>query len=293
MTGLNRTDLAIESQELSAEDMSGVSISKSKAGGIEICELIIESEAAADRLGKPVGRYITIEAPELLYDTDVYTKAYELVAKSICSLGSADGDILVAGLGNRAITPDALGPEVVSRVFVTNHIKKQLDYDFCEKLGSVSAIAPGVLGTTGMESAQIIRGVVNEQKPSLVIAVDAYAARSVSRMSTTIQISDAGMIPGGGVGNRRAAINEETLGVPVIAVGVPTVVDAAAVAGAVLGIEDEDEIRNKLGKGAPDMVVTPKEIDLVIDRAAKTVANGINLAAHPKLSIEEIESYIG
>lgn len=293
MSGLNRTDLAIESQELSAEDMSGVSIARSETGSIGICELVIETEAAAKRLGKPVGRYITIEAPELLYDTDVYTKTYELVAENIRRICDADGDILVAGLGNRAITPDALGPEVVSRVFVTNHIKEQLNYDFCEKLGRVSAIAPGVLGTTGMETSQIIRGVVNEQKPTLVIAVDAYAARNVSRMSTTIQISDAGMIPGGGVGNRRAAINRETLGVPVVAVGVPTVVDAAAVAGAVLGIEDEEEIRNRLGSGAPDMVVTPKEIDLVIDRAAKTIANGINLAAHPKLSIDEIESYIG
>lgn len=290
---LNRTDLALEAHELDNKNMSGVKFNEGGDDKLGICELVIETEEAAKRLQKPCGRYITVSAPDLLYDTQLYQRTFETVAECIKELAKTDGNVLVAGLGNRDITPDSLGPEVVSRVFVTNHIKQQLNYDFCDKLGNVSAIAPGVLGTTGMESVQIIRGVVNEQKPDLVIAVDAYAARDVERMSTTIQISDAGLVPGGGVGNRRSAIDKKALGVPVIAIGVPTVVDAVTVVSASLGIEDEDELRKKIGKTMPDMVVTPKEIDLIIDRAAKTVANAINLAVHNQLTIEEIESYIG
>lgn len=269
---LNRTDLAVESHlQFGGE---GVTVNRRSFDGGEICEVTVETEEAADRLSKPCGRYITITAKELLHDTGVYQTVCSLIAESIKNLTDTDVDILVAGLGNRAITPDALGPEVVSRVFVTNHIKEQLKYDFVEKLGRVSAIAPGVLGTTGMETAEILRGVVNEKKPDLVIAIDAFAASDVSNISTTVQVSDTGLIPGGGVGNRRNAINRETLGVPVIAIGVPTVVDAAF------------DSENKL-------VVTPKNIDLVIDRTSKTIANGINLAAHPALTIDEIESYVG
>ena len=291
MIELNRTDLAVEAIELHAG--SGVSVGEEEIGGVKITHLSIDTDEAAEHIGKPRGKYVTIGAPQLLYDTEVYSAACSQIAKAVSEMADTNAKILVAGLGNRDITPDALGPEVVSRVFVTNHIKEQLQYDFVEKLGRVSAIAPGVLGTTGMESSQIIRGVVNEQKPDLVIAVDAYAAKSLSRISTTIQISDSGIIPGGGVGNRRAALNKETLGVPVIAIGVPTVVDAVTVAADITGADDEDTLREKLGSDAPRLVVTPKDIDLVIDRCAKTVANGINLAAHPQLSIEEIESYIG
>ncbi len=274
---LNRTDLAIEAHKSAAGE--GVSVKTTNYDGAELTEVIIETDEAAKRLGKPKGRYITIKAEELLHDTDVYQKVCELLADSIKSLAETKSDILVAGLGNRSITPDALGPEVVSRVFVTNHIKQQLNYDFVEKLGRVSAIAPGVLGTTGMETSEILRGVINEKKPDLVIAVDAFAASDAENISTTVQVSDTGLTPGGGVGNRRNAINEEMLGVPVIAIGVPTVVDAEVLSG---------------GKWeGKSLVVTPKDIDLVIDRAAKTIANGINLAAHPELRMDEIESYIG
>lgn len=274
---LNRTDLALEAHESAWGE--GVKLTRENHDGIEVIEVLVETEDAEKRLNKPRGRYITIKAQEFLYDTQAYHTAYILLAESINKLTDTRKDILVAGLGNRAITPDALGPEVVSRVFVTNHIKEQLQYDFVEKLGRVSAIAPGVLGTTGMETSEIIRGIVNEKKPELVIVVDAFAASDANNISTTIQVSDTGLTPGGGVGNRRNAINEEMLGVPVIAVGVPTVVDADILSG---------------GRwGGKNLVVTPKEIDLVIDRAAKTIANGINLAAHPDLTIEEIESYIG
>lgn len=274
---LNRTDLAIEAHN--AAFGTGVSVKRKNCDGAEITEVIIETDTASERLKKPKGRYITIKAEELLYDTEVYSRVCRILAKCIKSLADTNEDILVAGLGNRAITPDALGPEVVARVLVTNHIKEQLQYDFVDKLGRVSAIAPGVVGTTGMETAEILRGIIKEKKPDLVIAVDAFAASDADNISTTIQISDTGLVPGGGVGNRRNAINEETLGVPVIAIGVPTVVDAEILSGG--------EWEGK------SLVLTPKDIDVVIDRTAKTVANGINLAAHSELTIKEIESYVG
>lgn len=290
MLELNRTDLAIECHEMHGGD--GVELKKRTIDGVEVNELCIKTPAAGERLAKPCGRYITLSAPLLLYDTSVYLRMCSLIAENILRLAERGGSVLVAGLGNRDITPDSLGPEVVSRVFVTNHIKAQLNYDFVNKLGKLSALAPGVLGTTGIETASIIRGVVREQKPDYVIAVDAYAAKTLSRISTTVQISDTGLTPGGGVGNRRCGINEETLGVPVIAVGVPTVVDALTMAADITG-DDGDKIRKRMGNSAEELVVTPKDIDLVIDKAAKTVANGINLAAHPNLTIEEIESYVG
>lgn len=274
---LNRTDLAIESHKSAIGD--GVSVETREKDCVEITEVIVETDEAEKRLSKPKGRYITIRAEDLMHDTSVYQSVCEIVAESISKLAENKSDVLVAGLGNRAITPDALGPEVVSRVFVTNHIKEQLKYDFVEKLGRVSAIAPGVLGTTGMETSDILRGVINQKKPDLVIAVDAFAASDMENISVTVQVSDTGLIPGGGVANRRNAINEESLGVPVIAIGVPTVVDA-----------------NILTNGAynrGELVVTPKDIDIVIDRAAKVIANGINLAIHNNLTIDEIESYVG
>ena len=274
---LNRTDLAIESHKSAVGD--GVTVKNREKDGVEITEVIVETDDAEKRLSKPKGRYITIKAKELMYDTSVYQTVCEAVAESISELAKVKSDVLVAGLGNSAITPDALGPEVVSRVFVTNHIKEQLKYDFVEKLGRVSAIAPGVLGTTGMETSEILRGVISEKKPDLVIAVDAFAASDIENISVTVQVSDTGLIPGGGVANRRNAINEESLGVPVIAIGVPTVVDANILT------------NGEYSRG--ELVVTPKDIDIVIDRTAKVIANGINLAIHENLTIDEIESYVG
>lgn len=273
----NRTDLALESHYASVGE--GVTVKESDRNGIKITEIIIETDSAEKRLSKPRGRYITLRAEGLMYDTEVYQSVCKCLAESITTLAKSAEDVLIAGLGNRAITPDALGPEVVSRVFVTNHIKEQLQYDFVEKLGRVSAIAPGVLGTTGMETAEILKGVVSGKKPDLVIAVDAYAASDTENISVTVQVSDTGLIPGGGVSNRRNAINEETLGVPVIAIGVPTVVDASILS------------EGTYNRG--ELVLTPKDIDLVIDRAAKVIANGINLAVHKNLTIDEIESYVG
>ncbi len=272
-----RTDLAIESHQNYMGE--GVRVKEEQRGSVSITTVYVETEAAAQRLSKPVGEYITIKAENILYDTTEYTEAVNMIAQAISSFAPTAGNVLVAGLGNRSITPDALGPETVSRVFVTKHIKKHGGYDFAEKLGSVSAIAPGVLGTTGIETAEILRGVVGENKPDLVIAVDAFAAGDVKNMASTVQVSNTGLIPGGGTRNRRNAVNKDSLGVPVIAIGVPTVVDAQT-------------LSQGRWEGEP-YFITPKDIDLVIDRMSKTIANGINTAVHKNLTIEEIESFIG
>ncbi len=287
---LNRTDLAMEIEGIS-HGAEGILYDESERDGITTVRITVETDDAAKRIGKPKGKYISISAPGILYDSEVYEKTVDAVSEIIKEFGDTKKSVLVAGLGNRSITPDALGPEVVSRIFVTRHMKGRLDFDFVKELGDVSAIAPGVLGTTGLKTSQILKGIVNIEKPGLIIAVDAYCAKSLDRISTTIQVSDSGVIPGGGVGNRQAAINEETMGVPVIAIGIPTVADAVTVAAGIMKSEDEDGIRRNLGEDCESLIVTPKDIDIIIDRGAKTVANAINKAFNPTLSLEEIESF--
>ncbi len=272
-----RTDLAIESHNNYKGE--GVRVREDMCEGVAVTTVYVETESAAKRLSKPVGEYITIKTENILYDTNEYSAVVNIIAQAISSLSKGSENVLVAGLGNRDITPDALGPEVVSRVFVTNHIKEKGGYDFAKKFGRVSAIAPGVLGTTGMETAEILSGITYSKRPDLVIAVDAFAASDISNLGRAVQISNTGLVPGGGVRNRRNAVNRETLGTPVIAIGVPTVVDA-------------DILSDGKWCGEP-FLVTPKDIDLVIDRMSKTVANGINMAVHNNLTIEEIESFIG
>ncbi|MEE1224533.1 MAG: GPR endopeptidase, partial [Clostridia bacterium] len=210
-----------------------------------------------------------------------YNKAVEIIAKELADMAGNTSLTLVAGLGNREITPDALGCEVVSGLLVTNHMKQYMDKAFAQELKAVCAVAPGVLGTTGIETVQIIKGITDTVKPDLVIAVDALAAADIKRVCTTIQIADTGIQPGAGVGNNRKGLNHETLGVKVIAVGVPTVIDAAAIT--------NEQIPEEL---AP-LMITTKDIDLVIEKMAKAVANGINKALQPKLSLKDIEGLIG
>ena len=287
---LNRTDLAMELEGIS-HGAEGILYDESEKDGITTVRITVETEDAANSIGKPIGKYISITAPGILYDTDIYERTVEAVADVIKELGDTKKAVLVAGLGNRSITPDALGPEVVSRIFVTKHMKGRLDFDFVKELGDVSAIAPGVLGTTGLNTSKILQGIVSVEKPGLIIAVDAYCAKSLDRISTTVQVSDSGIIPGGGVGNRQASINEETMGVPVIAIGIPTVADAVTVAAGIMKSEDENGIRKNLGNDCENLIVTPKDIDIIIDRGAKTVANAINRAFNPTLTLEEIESF--
>ena len=278
-----RTDLAVEAHELSRksdnEKIDGVDVSTEENGDIKVTRVVISSDAGAEKLGKAKGTYVTIEAPDIRYGLDEYENAVDIIAKELTDMAHINTDMLtlVAGLGNREITPDALGNEVISNLLVTNHAKEIFEED----ISGVCAITPGVLGTTGIETAQIIKGITDNLKPQLVIAVDALAAADIRRMNTTIQIADTGIQPGSGVGNNRKGLNEETLGMKVIAIGVPTVIDASTIS--------KVEIPEDL---AP-LMVTTKDIDVVIERMAKTVANGINKALQPKMSLKDIESYVG
>lgn len=310
-----RTDLALEAREIfvqcseeKAEKIDGVDSDVEKIGSITKTKIRIINENGERALGKPKGTYITIEAPEIKYDTEVYEKVCMLLADEIREMAKPDKNTktLVAGLGNRNITPDALGPEVISHLMVTNHMKEKTADFLSDDITSVSAVSPGVLGTTGIETSKIIKGIVSEIKPDLVIAVDALASRSIDRISTTVQVSDCGINPGSGVNNKREGLNEETLGVKVISIGVPTVVDAATIASDCIDMVEKktqtaktnDElrsemIRNTISQNIGVLMVTPKDIDSVIDKTAKTIANGINLALHKNLTFEEIESFVG
>ncbi len=309
-----RTDLALEAKEMytenakDKEEINGVDVKITKNENIITTKIKITNENGTRALGKPIGTYVTIEAPDIKYSVEVYEKACLLLADEIKNLAKIESKTktLVVGLGNKKITPDALGPDVISKLMVTNHMKEHLKDFFDDDITSVCAIAPGVLGTTGMETAQIIKGVIEQVKPDLVIAVDALASRSLDRISTTIQLSDTGISPGAGVENARAKLDEKTLGVKVIAIGVPTVVDAMTIASdsidmamndlneEILGDEKKNQlIKDALSKNIGSLMVTPKDIDTVIEKTSKTVANGINLALHKNLTFEDIESFVG
>lgn len=307
-----RTDLAIEAHEMCTEgaeesaDKSGIAVSEYNEDGVYVTEIRVENEAGAKIIGKPAGRYITIEAPDIKYSDSVYEKTCLAIAREIKKLCKIEKDTktLVVGLGNDLITPDALGPVAVSKLMVTNHIKTHLAEVLDDSYSSVCALTPGVLGTTGIETTDIIKGVADKIKPEIVICVDALAARSAGRIATTFQLCDTGISPGSGVENKRSEINEETVGAKVIAIGVPTVVDAATIAsdsidaalsksGELADGDKREIIKTALTENAGNMMVTPKDIDLVIERAAKTVANGINLALHRNLTFRDIENYVG
>lgn len=309
-----RTDLALEAHEMCAaeakeeEKIDGVEVNIREGNGISVTRIDVTNENGVQALGKPVGRYVTIEAPDIKYSVEVYERTCSILAEEIRNMAEIgeNSKTLVVGLGNKQITPDALGPDVIKKLMVTGHIKEYRKDLLSDEISSVYAIAPGVLGTTGIESAEIIRGVIDRVHPDLIIAVDALASRSLDRISTTIQISDAGINPGAGVENNRKELNRETLGVKVIAVGVPTVVDAATIAADSIDMaffdtdnelpddrQKHDIIKKALTKNISGLMVTPKDIDLVIEKTSKTVANGINMALHKNLTFEDIESYVG
>ena len=308
-----RTDLALEAHEMytqsvkNSENIDGVDVDVTQNDGIKVTKIKITNDNGAKTIGKPIGKYVTIESPEIKYDVNVYEKTCKIIADEIKGLSNIQSNTktLVAGLGNKEITPDALGPSVVSQLMITNHMKENMKDFFGDNITSVCAIAPGVLGTTGIETSQIISGVCAKVKPDIIIAVDALAARSLDRLSTTIQISDTGITPGAGVGNRRDELSKETTGAKVISIGVATVVDALTIALDSIdrALEDinqskaeEDKnnlIKEKISKNISSLIVTPKDIDSVIEKISKTVANGINLALHKNLTFEEIESFVG
>ncbi|MFQ7292058.1 MAG: GPR endopeptidase [Monoglobales bacterium] len=279
-----RTDLAMEAHELTlreeAGEIDGVIVKKETYENIELTHVEITNENGANKLGKAMGTYVTIEAPYMKYSIDDYENVIKLISETLEQMASIDKEALtlVVGVGNREITPDALGPEVISNLLVTRHAMDFFDKD---TVSGVCALAPGVLGTTGIETTDIIKGVTERIKPELIIAVDALAAADLKRVATTIQIADTGIQPGAGIGNNRKGINEETLGVKVIAIGVPTVIDAATIS------------KIDIPEAMSPLMVTTNDIDLVIERMAKAVANGINMALHKNMTLRDIESYVG
>ena len=275
-----RTDLAIEvadeAQHLTDEDVGKDTF---REGDTCVTRLHIRTDRAARALGKPQGAYITVEVPPLTDNEETLGKAAGLVANELTALLPAEGSVLVVGLGNRAITPDALGPESADMVLATRHIGGEFARSVgLDDLRPTAVLTPGVLGQTGTESGEIVRGVCTVVHPVAVVVVDALAARSVARLGCTVQLCDTGIAPGSGVGNNRQPLNAETLGVPVIGMGVPTVVDAATLA---REFSDRGEEAPDLTPRGAQMMVTPREVDVMIHRAARLVAMAINGALQP------------
>lgn len=320
-----RTDLAIEAREMVDQnadiEVSGVKVQVQKDPELDLTVTWVEifNEEGQKTMGKPQGNYITIESPVMKEnDIDAHEELIRIMAEKLIQLKDLPKEalILVVGLGNWNVTPDALGPKVISKLMVTRHLIEHVPEQIDESVRPVSAISPGVMGLTGIETGEIIQGIVNKIHPDLIIAIDALAARKTNRINATIQISDTGVNPGSGVGNKRMSLSEETLGVPVIAIGVPTVVDAATLVNdtmdrvldsmlqqATKGTEfysmlqnlDTNEkyqlIQEILNPYVGNMFVTPKEVDAVIDRLAYIISNALNIALHPGIDIEDINRY--
>lgn len=289
-----RTDLALERKEyIRKEELDGIKEEIKEDYGVKITTITVENEKGEKLLSKPKGKYITVEIGSFMKNADLFSDKLIALRNELVTLLPKEGTVLVVGLGNEKITPDALGPKCVSLILATRHITKEFAKAIgFEKLRSVAAIAPGVMGATGIETAESIIGIAEKIKPSCIIVIDALASRSTERLGTTVQLTDTGVSPGSGVGNKRSHIDKKTVGVPVIAIGVPTVVDGVTMASDVLqsaGMnEAEVDIIMKKCEGKELMMVTPKEIDNVIDRAASLLAMSINSALQPDIPPEDI-----
>jgi len=317
-------DLAIEAHELArartGTEIPGVTVERETLPYATVTTVRVETEEAERIMQKPRGTYITIEAPALRDNNRrAHKPIVELLAQKLQLLLQNlnlpnEASVLVVGLGNWHATPDALGPRTIDYTLVTRHLHRYAPQELRGGMREVSAIAPGVLGITGIETAEIIRGVVEKIRPALIITVDALAARNVERITTSIQLADTGISPGSGIGNDRTGINYETMGVPVIAIGVPTVVHAAFIASDAM-----EKLWQELNKNPnlqrvykflhPELVqnvvdtllapfggrlmVTPKEIDSLIQNTAKIIAGGIATALHPGIPAEEFSLYLG
>lgn len=307
-----RTDLALETQEKMQEEkveLKGVRFKEETIHkNLTISTVVIETENGAKAMEKPKGTYITIEARDMDEEDESYhreiSEQLAKVIKQLIRTKKEDLSVLVVGLGNRAVTPDALGPRVVDNLYITRHIIREYgNYAFGRKhVNRISSIVPGVMAQTGMETMEIINGVVKETRPDVVIAIDALAARNTKRLNRTIQVTDTGINPGSGVGNHRHALNEKSIGVPVVAIGIPTVVDAATIVndtmynlimamnqdrdlkaiGHSLGNLNEAEkyelIRELLSPNLNTMFVTPKDIDESVKRLSYTISEALNIA---------------
>lgn len=297
-----RTDLAME-RVSDFDALHGVCVENTTLGTFSRNIVEIKTEDAAQKLQKSRGRYITFHSQPLKFLSQAEIAEFsQLIAGSLRHLLPPTGDILIVGLGNRRITSDALGSRVTEKLLITRHLKDVLSPSLQGRLRGVCALSPGVLGVTGMETCDIVRGAVDHIKPAAVICVDALAARECTRIGTTVQLTDTGIQPGSGVGNHRQGLTPETLGVPVIAIGVPLVVYTAVIVRDALSIllsdteEDEesravaaDELLARIvGQDMGEMVVTPREIDELVALLSNTLALSLNIALQPRLSQQEI-----
>jgi len=295
-----RTDLAAEAHKLWQEQGSrtaqeaGIGAEEAELEGFSVEKISILNQEGAQRLSKPEGEYVTIYLTGLLRrESDSFSRAVRALATVLESmLPEGNGAVLVAGLGNRAITPDAIGPLAVDSVLVTRHLREQLPEQF-GRFRPVSAVAAGVLGTTGVESGELVQAVAAMVAPEVVIAVDALAGRSMERLCATVQMTDTGIVPGSGVGNRRVGLSRETLGVPVIAIGVPTVVEAGTLALDLLRQAGQEPSEQLLGGAEASLIVTPKDIDRTVAELGRLIGFAINLALHPWLSMGDLEMMVG
>ncbi|PKM96215.1 MAG: GPR endopeptidase [Firmicutes bacterium HGW-Firmicutes-1] len=318
-----RTDLALEAREIAGDiktELKGIKVITEKLDelNMHITKVQVLDEDGEKQIHKPIGNYITIECEGIKRNsTDEKKDIVEAVANELKKIVDLrNKTILVIGLGNQRVTPDSLGPKVVANLIVTRHLFQEFEGMNDDVIQSVSAIAPGVMGQTGMETVEIVKGVVDTIKPDIVIAVDALASRRTNRVNTTIQIADTGVHPGSGVGNRRKGLTQKTLGVPVIAIGVPTVVDAATIVNDTME-ELINQVKSSNGSGqiidamfqmtdvekyklikeilypyVGNLFVTPKEIDEVIERISDIVAMALNRTLHPDMEYEEIRSWL-
>lgn len=299
-----RTDLAMESAgAMGGRELPGVQISEWETGGVTLTEVKIETDEGARLLGKPVGLYVTLECEGVKRrDVEARRAMSALLGEELARLLPDDNGapVLVAGLGNRTVTPDSLGPLTVDRTLVTRHLYAERPELTRRGMTPVCAVAPGVLGVTGVETSEMVRAIAQAVRPRAVVAVDSLAARAVSRVASTVQLTDTGIRPGSGVGNHRAALTAETLGAPVLAVGVPMVIYAATIARDAFGLLSKDDdspeheqaldamAKELLAGSLGEMIVTPREVDDLVSDAAAILAGGINRALHPGLSEQEI-----
>jgi len=319
-----RTDLAVEAHEILKEDkINGIEIFEQDLKDIFITKVNIKEQSAAEKLNKSIGSYITIDCVNLRDNIVEYReRVIKILAENISQLvdNRKFENTLIVGLGNWNVTPDALGPKVVSKVLVTRHIKNILPEELKNSVRAVSAISPGVLGLTGLETFEIIKGLCEKTKPDLIILVDALAARNASRINSTIQVSNTGITPGMGMGNKRVALDKSSLETEIISLGVPTVIDAATLVNdtmdkilstmesavknsehardfyAMLNELDTHEkynlIKQILDPYEQNMFVTPKEVDEVIERLSNIISNAINIFLHDEITLRDINRFI-
>lgn len=281
-----RTDLALERHEmLNKDSVQGVRYETKQKDDATITLVEVLDDFGEKQVGKPKGKYYTVDVPEFSHETELLDGRLKALTEVITDmLPKGEKSVLVVGIGNDNITPDALGPLCAEQIFSTRHLKTEFSNELgLPEFNPVASISTGVLGQTGIETAEYIKGIVDLIKPEAVIAVDALASRKLSRLGKTIQLSDTGISPGAGVGNNRARIDENTLGVPVIAIGIPTVVDGKTL---VYDLVENDSNIDNISQEAETVMVTPRDIDMIIKRASRLLALSINCALQPHIEPE-------